>query len=685
MLIGVLTGGIAGTVTGQDPAGTPDAQLQSYIEEMVRRRDASGDIAEITDYLQDLRRHPVDLNSATREELEKLFFLSDFQIAGLLEYRRQTGPLLSLSELQLVYGFDREMIRHIAPFVTLQEGNKDLAHRQPVRHELLMRVRLHTERAQGYRDAGNQQEKEAAGIYHGSPAGLLFRYALDAGGGFHAGLVGDKDPGEPMFRDINPQGFDFYSWYLQASPRRGVLRQINAGHYHLRFGQGLLLWNGFSINQPSAVLEGSRHAPKVRYASSSVENNYLQGLSLVLGKGAFSVTPFVSYVRRDARLLPADTLDPAHKVILSLPSSGLHRTPTEIGRKRSAGEYAGGMRVGYRRGNFTAAVNGLYTRWQYPLMPEEKPENLLLFRGKELFAGSVDYRFLIRRLSLFGEAALNDRGKGALLQGVRWYLSPLVTTSLLVRYYDPGYFSPYARSFSRSGRVSNEKGLLLGLLLRPAAGMTVTGSVDLWHSPWLRYGSDAPAGGTETRIALSWQPSEHISIYSLYRHGEREHNLLRPGGIMTPIIQQEKDHLRLQVTYSLTGQLQASNRLDLVSFDEGTGLSRDHGFFVCQDLQYHHDRIPFALVMRFGLFDTKYSTRVYTYENDLLYAFSTPSLTGRGLRWYFMGTYRLQRHLYAALRVARTSWSDRQTAGSGPEEVAVPHRTEIKAQIRMKF
>jgi hypothetical protein len=687
IIVCFLTGGIFLSSSAQQPAVLSDPRIQQAIEEVVRQQQGSGDIAEITDYLQKLLNHPVDLNTATQKELESLLFLNDFQIAALLEYRRQTGPLLSLNELQLVYGFDREMIRRLSPFVTVQGGRDTPSRTQKLtlRQEILTRVRLYAEKEQGYHLPATPEEGSSVTRYHGSRPGLLFRYTLDAGKEIHAGLVGDKDPGEPFFRGVNRQGFDFYSWYLQWSPRRGWLRQVNAGHYHLRLGQGLLLWNGFSINRPSAVLDDDRHAPQLRYASSSVEDNYLQGVSLVVGRGRFSVTPFYSFVRRDARLLIPDSLDPAERIIVSFPSSGLHRTTTEIERKSSAAEHTAGIRIGYQQGPFSSGINGLYTAWQYPFSPEEKPENILLHRGRELFAASIDYRYLYHRLSLFGEAALTHRGKGAFLQGARWYLSPLVTASLLVRYYDPAYFSPYAQAYSRSSKVNNEKGVLLGILLRPAAGLTITGDMDLYHFPWLRYGSHAPSGGTETRITLIWRPSEQLEFYLRYRREEREHDLVRPDDPLRQLTQQCRDHLRIQVSYDLTAQLQASNRLDMISFDESTGQPRDHGYFISQDLRYHPARIPLSLVMRFGLFDTQYPTRVYTYENDLLYAFSTPSLTGKGIRWYLTGSYRLQRHLYAGFRIARTSWSDRLTAGSGPATVMVPHRTEIKTQIRIKF
>ncbi len=686
IVVYILTGAFFVPAYAQQPAVLSDPLIQQAIEEIVRQQKGSGDIAEITDYLQQLQRHPVNLNTASREDLEKLLFLNDFQITSLLEYRQQTGPLLSLSELQLVYGFDRDLIRRIHSFITLEKDPDISPSRRPsVHQEALARVRYYTEQEEGYRHPVLPGEETDDKGYHGSRPGLLFRYALDAGNRLHAGVVADKDPGEPMFRDVNRQGFDFYSWYLQWSPRRGWLRQVNAGHYHLRFGQGLLLWNGFSITRPSGLLDPDRHAPEIRYASSSAEDNYLQGLSLVLGKGKISVIPFFSYARHDARLQPSGAGDTAHPVIVSFPSSGLHRTATEIAGKGATGATTAGIRVTYRGDNLTLGINGLYHAWEYPWHPAGKPENALLLPGKETAAGSIDYRWMIHRLSLFGEAALTAQGQGAFLQGIRWYLSPLVTTTLLVRSYAPGYYSPYAHAFSQSGKVNNERGIVAGIRLSPLSNLTLSGYMDFFHFPWLRYGITSPSGGTEAGAAVTWTPPGGIRVDMRYRYETLEHNASPAEGKMPEVIPLKRGHLRMQVSYPLTETLLATNRLDLTTSSAGTGAVVSPGYFVCQDLIYRPAAIPLSLILRFGLFDTDYATRIYTYENDLLYAFSTPALTGQGIRWYLTGRFPLTRHLRLGLRIARTCYRDRETTGSGQSLVEAPHRTEIKAQIRMKF
>ncbi len=48
--------------------------------------------------------NPLNLNTATIEELERLHFLTDFQIISLKKYIQDNGELLTIYELPLVYG-----------------------------------------------------------------------------------------------------------------------------------------------------------------------------------------------------------------------------------------------------------------------------------------------------------------------------------------------------------------------------------------------------------------------------------------------------------------------------------------------------------------------------------------------------------------------------------------------------
>ena len=92
------------------------------------------------------------------------------------------------------------------------------------------------------------------------------------------------------------------------------------------------------------------------------------------------------------------------------------------------------------------------------------------------------------------------------------------------------------------------------------------------------------------------------------------------------------------------------------------------------------------LTARYALFDTDdYDTRQYVFEQDVLYAFSVPALSGRGTRVYGLAQISCTRHLTLWLRLAETHFRHQRTVGSGLEEIQGPRRTEFKAQARYRF
>ena len=65
---------------------------------------------------------PINLNTATREELRSLLLLNEDQITTLLKHREANGDLLSVYELQSIEGYDLRTITRILPFVSVQSG-----------------------------------------------------------------------------------------------------------------------------------------------------------------------------------------------------------------------------------------------------------------------------------------------------------------------------------------------------------------------------------------------------------------------------------------------------------------------------------------------------------------------------------------------------------------------------------
>ena len=92
---------------------------------------------------------------------------------------------------------------------------------------------------------------------------------------------------------------------------------------------------------------------------------------------------------------------------------------------------------------------------------------------------------------------------------------------------------------------------------------------------------------------------------------------------------------------------------------------------VSQDLIYNPKSLPVDVSVRYAMFDTdSYDTRIYTYENNALYVFSSPAYYYQGSRGYVLIRYTLLRKIDIWARYGTSVFANRQSIGSGAEEIA---------------
>ncbi|MCD8539467.1 MAG: hypothetical protein LRY55_06630 [Leadbetterella sp.] len=91
-------------------------------------------------------------------------------------------------------------------------------------------------------------------------------------------------------------------------------------------------------------------------------------------------------------------------------------------------------------------------------------------------------------------------------------------------------------------------------------------------------------------------------------------------------------------------------------------LPVSEGWAFIQDVETRIRRMQFKI--RLARFSTgSYDSRVYAYENDVLYAVSFPAYYGRGIRWYAIVKAPLGKKADVWVRLAQTRVSDRDSIG----------------------
>jgi hypothetical protein len=71
------------------------------------------------------------------------------------------------------------------------------------------------------------------------------------------------------------------------------------------------------------------------------------------------------------------------------------------------------------------------------------------------------------------------------------------------------------------------------------------------------------------------------------------------------------------------------------------------------------------------------------YEKDVLYAFSIPAYTGKGIRTYLLAQYKIADKVTIWGRWAKFSYVNTKSTGSGLQEINGSLKNDFKVQIKV--
>ncbi len=665
-----------------------EESFHQRIESLLEESDTDLDYAELIEELEFLIQNPINLNSANADELRRLFLLNDIQINNLMNHISMFGKLISIYELQSIETFDLETIMAIQPFVTVSEEvtRRHFSFDDMMREgnsQLFVRYQRLFEEQRGFSDIDPEElEKNPNARYLGSPYRLYTRYRFTYYNNISIGLTAEKDPGEEFFRGTQPHGFDYYSGHVHLRDF-GRLKALSLGDFQVQFGQGLTLWSGLAFGKSSEAVNVKKNGLGLRQYTSVDENNFFRGAGATVAIGVLDFTAFYSSKYRDANVLLIDTLEQEEMVITSLQQTGMHRTPRELEGKNAVNETVYGGNLAYRRSNFSLGL----TAYRMELGAEYQRRlsfyNQFDFNTRENANIGLDYNYIFRNFNIFGEGALSQNGGYAFLNGLMMSLDPRLSLSVVHRKFSKEYQSLYAVAFSENTRVVNENGLYIGLQAQLSRVWRITAYADHFSFPWMKFRTYMPSRGYDYLAQVNYRPARNIEMYARYRIKNKPLNTQQPG-MIRHLDDVKRENYRFHVSYAISPSFTLRNRVEYINFQFGE--RKERGYVIYQDISYRHFNSPWALTMRYALFDTDgFDSRIYAYENDVLYAFSFPFYSDKGTRMYLLARYRLGRNVDLYARLAQTFYTNRDEIGSGLDLIEGNKRTELKAQIRIKF
>lgn len=618
---------------------------------------------EVYENLYNLYQNPLDLNRADREDFSALFFLNDRQISELLDHRQKFGRYLSLYELQALESFTLEEVRVLLPFVSVHDGFGDLrpgsVFKRAADHYLVLRADMTLEKPKGFRE-----EK-----YAGSRQRYYTRYRLSRSKDFSAGFISEKDPGEKNF-------FDYTAFHVQLQ-NKGNLRNLVAGDYLLQLGQGLIFSAGYAAGKGGEPVYTTRRSNLgIKPYNSLIENGGFRGLAATWRLGKFEATGMISRKRKDASVQDSSE----GEEFSSLLTAGMHRTQAETGGKKAIAEQNFGGHILYRSDKVLFGFSVLHTRFDRDFRKRDLLYNFYEFRGKENSVLGPHVSVSWHNFNFFTEAARSSSGGYGYVAGLVGALGKEVEVSLHHRNYSTDFHTFYGGAFSEGSRSINERGVYAGMKYRIKREWEVAGYYDSFRFPWLKYRVDGPSSGQDFQLRLNYKPTRKLSAYLAYRGETKLVNAPAPVSVIGELTGISRRGVVLSADYSPGFSWKFQTKIQYNGFSPA-GLPASAGWALIQDIETRHRRMQFR--MRIAGFDTdSYDTRVYAYENDVLYAVSFPAYYGRGIRWYGIVKVPLGRKADLWLRLARTRVYDRDTMGSGDDLIDGNTKTDVRVQVK---
>lgn len=671
---------IAFCQTTEIPTTTAEQQLENITE---NNADAETEDDFYLQQMQQYIKNQINLNSVDETNLKALRILSPIQIQNFILYRTRLGKFISIYELQSVPSWSVELIKKIRPYITISMTNEvftSLKNRlQSGEHSLLARITQVPERSKGYL----LDSSSATNFYPGSPQKLLLRYKYQFKNLLQYGVVAEKDAGEQLFKGKQKQGFDFYSAHFFVRDV-GLVKSLALGDFTVNLGQGLIQWQNLAFKKSADVINTNREAEVLRPYNSAGEINFHRGVGITLGKDNLQATVFASYKKIDANLV-TDTAQTTEDFISSLQTSGYHRTKSEIDDKGIQRQFAVGGNFSYQYKRLHVGINAVQYKFKLPLQKDNEPYNIYALTGNSFGNYSFNYSYTYKNLHLFGEAATTNNMYKAFVNGVLISTASSVDMSFVYRNISPGYQSLYTTAFTENTFPTNEKGFYAGVSIHPGSVWRVDAYADFYKFPWLRYRVNAPSTGSDYLVQLNYKPNKQLEIYTRLRSESKGINFNPNGITLSPVVVQPRQTWRTQFSYRLNQTITLRGRQEIVWFNT-TGSQKEQGFLTYFDFLYKPVLKPWSGNIRLQYFETdSYNSRLYAYENDVLYSYSIPVFYDKGIRYYCNINYDVNKKITLWLKWGQTVYRDRTTVGSGLDEIAGRIRSEIKLQGMYKF
>ena len=612
---------------------------------------------------------PIDLNNTSDEELSQLYFLSPQQIDDILSYAGR-HPFESLYELRLIPSLADYEIRDLLPFVTITRNEVNRAHaaendQSPMSNELYAKeVFAHAHHELITRvDARNIESFEGT-----DPIYVQTRYRFD--------YQRRVTFGAQLRRPVGGKAQDLqWGAYLQLRDIAPHLHTLVAGNFQASFGQGLVLAPVF-------------HAGKSRYITSiGQQTQGLRYYSSVDGEGLHGAGTTLRWEWNKQTRLDASVLYSMKRA------------------NDSVWHHLVGANLTFRHKRLEIQLTAIENIWTDSIHPYRNARyNQHYFRGRNQAVAGASVRYNHGWFDAFAEVATAQNykrfeeasnpsnseasniprwGIGTIV-GSRFYPTSGISLIALYRYYSPYFDNALGYAFSETSRLGDENGGYLGFEITRLRNWRFSGYGDVFYFSGPKYGiPESPSLGYDALAEAQYHKPLNSKLSTL--NVALRFRAKKKG-------EQSTYSARAQFDYqSGPWSLRTTADANLIPGNPSPVTANPlttYGLSLAQDLAYDfqspmtNHQLPICLKLRLQAFDAReWSNRIYTYEHDVLYAYSVPAIYGLGGRAYLCLRWQIIPQLALYFRLSETIYAQKWAAAHDRPQT----RTDLHLLLRAKL
>lgn len=663
-----------------------EKQRQQIIEKIIENKEGGADYTDLQDQLDLFLQNPLDINLCSIEQLRLLSILNELQIEAIINHRKKYGKFIEIQELQVIDIIPQSTLYTLIPFISIDRANVNIPSFKKMlkysRHDIINLYQQQVQENEGQRRRIKNDTFDKP-YYEGNSLRSVLRYKMSYKNYFSIGFTGEKDAGEQFGQGINKRGFDFNSAYIYIGERK-YIKKLVIGDFNLMLAQGLTFGSGLSFGKSAMVTNVKRNNNGIRPYRSVNENEFLRGIGTTLAFGRTVLTVFASKKKIDGNI-NGDTLTGEDQSFTSIISSGLHRTKAEIVDKQTISQTLAGGRIAYKLKKLEIGASYAIIHFDQPLLKDLKPYNMYSFSGTTDKKAGIDYTWNYKNMMVFGETSKNLNGGWATINSILISLSQNLDYISVIRSYDKNFKPVLCNGWGENGQNENEQGWYNAISARFKKGFSFNAYFDIYRSPWLRYQINQPGtSGHDYLLELGYSPSKTFTGYIRLR-SETKPLANTTEDYFKEITNYTRHSIRTNLQVKISRNLNMKSRLEISQWSS-TSQQTQKGIICFQDFDWKSSTGKISITGRITMFDIDgFYSRIYSYEDDMIYTYSVPMFLNRGTRVFILSKIKIRRNVDLWFKIAHTQYKNISTIGSGLDQILVPYKTDIKLQLRISL